>query len=609
MLTGALGRPPAGRGVPTEVLVPMTTFVVCSEPTRRRTVAAIPLATSEGARDAVNTQHAITSRDALPCMVDYAAERAAFDIRVPDSFNPVVDILESWAADAPDDLALVSLGPEGETVAEQSVADLVRAAEAFARVLADLGVRKGERVFVMLPRVPEWYTAVLGAIRLGVVPVPGPNLLTSGDIAYRITQSDAVIAVTDASGAAKIDAIGEQVPTLRHRICTAHAAPPLWLGLDEAMAAAGSTETELPAAPTRSEDPMLMYFTSGTVSHPKMVLHAQRYGLGHVGAARYWHDLRRGDRHWTVSDTGWAKAAYGGFFGQWHERATVVQVALAKPSADAVLGVLKRGRITSFCAPPTLYRTLVQAELRGDDYPALRHCTSAGEPLNPEVIDAWRRGMDLVIYDGYGQTETSIMVGNYRCVPVRPGSMGRPAPGWEVEVLDQADRPAAPGVVGNIAVKIDPDNPPLGFFAGYYRNEQATAETRRHGWYFTGDRAARDAEGYLWFEGRDDDVITSSAYRIGPFEVESALLEHPAVVEAAVVGKDDQSRTQVVCAFVILAADADRSDRLAVELQEHVKSTTAPYKYPREIHFVDELPKTISGKIRRSELRKRLRDG
>jgi acetyl-CoA synthetase len=273
------------------------------------------------------------------------------------------------------------------------------------------------------------------------------------------------------------------------------------------------------------------------------------------------------------------------------------------------MSIIREAGITSFCAPPTLYRMLVQADLASYDLSSLRHCTSAGEPLNPEVIRAWKEGTGgLVVYDGYGQSETTVLVANYRAVPVRPGSMGKPVPGWTVDVLDESGSPAPDDVVGGIAVKVT-DPRPVGLFDGYHRDDAANEKAFRDGWYYTGDKAWRDGDGYFWFEGRDDDVITSSAYRIGPFEVESALVEHPAVAEAAVVGKDDPERTQLVTAFVILAPGHEASPELAAELQDHTKNLTAPYKYPREIHFVDELPKTVSGKIRRSELREQLRSG
>jgi acyl-coenzyme A synthetase/AMP-(fatty) acid ligase len=457
----------------------------------------------------------------------------------------------------------------------------------------------------MLPRVPAWYAAFLGAVRIGAVPMPGPNLLTSKDIAYRLGQADAVAAVTDAAGVAKVDAIDALPESLRVKVAWTPGAPTPegWIDAD-----GDAPEQDLVASPTHRDDPLLIYFTSGTVSHPKMVLHTQEYGLAHVTTARFWHDLRAGDRHWTVTDTGWAKAAWGGLFGQWHERATVVQVQLGKPDADTILGILSRHRITSFCAPPTLYRALVQADLRAHDLSVLRHCTSAGEPLNPEVIKVWSAGTGgLTVHDGYGQTETSLLVANYRAVPVRPGSMGLPVPGWTVDVVDEDGRPAPDGEVGNIAVRVEGTTRPVGLFREYHRNPDATASRFRAGWYLTGDKGVRDEDGYLWFEGRDDDVITSSAYRIGPFEVESALVEHPAVVEAAVVGKPDPDRTEIVTAFVVLSEGFAPGDALARDLQDHVKTTTAPYKYPREIHFVEDLPKTVSGKIRRVELRARLR--
>jgi acyl-coenzyme A synthetase/AMP-(fatty) acid ligase len=393
---------------------------------------------------------------------------------------------------------------------------------------------------------------------------------------------------------------------LRARFCVGGPHPG-WIDFSRACAEAGDGET--PADPTHRDDPLLLYFTSGTVSLPKMVEHRQSYALGHIGTARFWHDLRPGDLHWTVTDTGWAKAAWGGLFGQFHERAGIVQVDLGKPTASHVLGILARHRITSFCAPPTLYRTLVQGDFTEHDLSALRHCTSAGEPLNPEVIRAWREGTGgLTVYDGYGQTETTCVVANYRTVEVRPGSMGKPVPGWDVTVVDDDGGDVEAGTVGNVVIRCESPRP-VGLFDGYRGDPAATADAFRGPYYFTGDKAARDEDGYFWFEGRGDDVITSSAYRIGPFEVESAVVSHPAVVEAAVIGRDDPERTQIVVAVCILRHDVAPTPELAREIQDHVKQETAPYKYPREVHFVDELPKTVSGKIRRVELRGWLLDG
>jgi acetyl-CoA synthetase len=549
----------------------------------------------------------LPDRATPPNLIDYEQARASYHLDLPERFNPVIDIIEAWAADAPDDLALVSLGPDGAVVAEHTVAEVARESRRAARALQALGIEKGDPIFIMLPRVPAWYFAMLGAIRIGAVVMPGTNQLTGRDISYRIRAADAVAAITDATGAEKLDSWPDELPTLTTRIAWNADGREGWTDFDTALDEVG--DGEVPESPTAAGDPMILFFTSGTVSYPKMVMHPQSYGLGHVSTARFWHDLRPGDRHWTVTDTGWAKAAWGGLFGQWHERATIVQVALGKPSADTILNILKDARITSFCAPPTLYRMLVQADLASYDLTGVRHCTSAGEPLNPEVIRAWREGTGgLTVYDGYGQSETCVLVANYRAVDVRPGSMGKPVPGWTVDVLGEDGERAPDDVVGSIAVLVT-DPRPIGLFDGYYRDDDANAKSFAGGWYLTGDKAWRDGDGYLWFEGRDDDVITSSAYRIGPFEVESALVEHPAVVEAAVVGKDDPQRTQIVTAFVILAPGYKAGDALAQELQKHSRDLTAPYKYPREIHFVDELPKTVSGKIRRSELRQRLQDG
>jgi acyl-coenzyme A synthetase/AMP-(fatty) acid ligase len=543
-------------------------------------------------------------RSTPPNLTSYEDARATYRVELGERFNPVIDIVDAWAAEAPDDLALVSLGPDGSTIAEHTVAEVARESRRAARALQELGVAKGDPIFIMLPRVPAWYFAMLGAIRIGAIVMPGTNQLTARDISYRVRAAGAVAAITDATGAEKLDAVTDDLPTLRTRIALAAGPRDGWTDFEGAMDAAG--DGDMPASPTSKDDPMILFFTSGTVSYPKMVLHPTSYGLGHVSTARFWHDLRPGDRHWTVTDTGWAKAAWGGLFGQWHERATIVQVALAKPDADTILKILKNAEITSFCAPPTLYRMLVQADLKSYDLTGVRHCTSAGEPLNPEVIRAWRDGTGgLTVYDGYGQSETCVLVANYRAVEVRPGSMGKPVPGWNVDVLAQDGTRAPDDTVGSIAVEVT-DPRPIGLFDGYHRDDAANAKSFVGGWYLTGDKAWRDSDGYLWFEGRDDDVITSSAYRIGPFEVESALVEHPAVVEAAVVGKDDPQRTQIVTAFVILAPGYQPSDELAAELQRHARDLTAPYKYPREIHFVTELPKTVSGKIRRSELRERL---
>jgi acyl-coenzyme A synthetase/AMP-(fatty) acid ligase len=547
-------------------------------------------------------------RDAVPNMTDYEAERAHFHLEVPRRFNFVLDVLEKQAASGPDRPGLLSLDASGGVVSRQSYADLCRESRRMAHAYTALGVRKGDPIFVMLPRISQWYTAVLGAVRIGAIAMPAPTMLTSRDVRYRIERSGAVAAVVDADGAAKVDAVRAELPTLRTNVVVGEPPSAQWQALDALLAAASDGPT--PEDPTASDDPMLVYFTSGTVAYPKMVLHPQSYAIGHAAiTARYWQDLRDGDVHWTISDTGWAKAAWGKLFGQFAAGVEVVNMNMGKPDADLILDVITRNGITTFCAPPTLYRMLVLTDLRRHDLSGLRHCLSAGEPLNPEVMRIWEDGTGgLRVYDGYGQTETVNLVANYRCMEVRPGSMGRPTPGMDVQIVDDDGNPVPDDEEGNIAVRVRPVRP-IGMFREYWHDPDATAACHVGDWYLTGDHARRDSDGYLWFEGRADDVITSAAYRIGPFEVESALVEHPAVAEAAVVGKDDPERTQIVTAFCILVPGVEGTPELARELQEHVRTVTAPYKYPREVHFVTELPKTVSGKIRRTELRQQLREG
>jgi acyl-coenzyme A synthetase/AMP-(fatty) acid ligase len=545
-------------------------------------------------------------RDLPPNMTDYLETRASFRLEVPERYNYARDVVDAWAAREPDKLALLAVGPDGGGARRFSFADLARSSDRAARFLAAQGVAAGDRVFVMLPRIPDWYDVVLGCIKLGAIPMPGTTLLTPRDIAYRITSAEASVAVVDAEGTAKVDQVAADCPSLQTRIVLDGQAATTdgWHSWAEGLAGAGDGPPE--TAPTRADDPMLLYFTSGTVAYPKMVLHTQAsLGIGHQITARFWQDLKPTDLHWTVSDFGWAKAAWGKLFGQWAlGAANFLWDVRGKPDFDLMLRLVGEHGVTTFCAPPTVYRALVLLDLGRYDWSRLRHCVSAGEPLNPEVIKVWQQATGLTIYDGYGQTETVNLLANYRCLEVRPGSMGKPTPGFDVVVVDDDGTVLGPGEEGHVAVRVRPDRP-VGLFTGYWRDPEATAAAFRGDFYFTGDRAQVDEDGYFWFVGRSDDVILSAAYRIGPFEVESALVEHPAVAEAAVVGKPDPQRGQIVKAFVVCAPGYQPSDELARELQEHCRQVTAPYKYPREVEFTDDLPKTISGKIRRVELRER----
>jgi len=439
---------------------------------------------------------------------------------------------------------------------------------------------------------------MLGLTKLGAVPIPGTPLLTAKDVRYRIEAADASVIITDAEGTDK----AEHFDGVRLLV---GAERPGWTNFD-----AGVRESSLDfdCEPTRSDEPGIIYFTSGTTGLPKMVLHTQAsYGLGHRLTGELWLDLKPDDVHWCLTDTGWAKAAWSCLFGPWHMGACVLAVdARGKFDPLAALRTLARYPITTWCAPPTALRLMVREDLSAYRFPELRHCVSAGEPLNPEVIATWKTATGMTIHEGYGQTETVVLLGNFRSRgdQVRPGSMGKPAPGFHVALLDEDLNELPADREGELAVRVKPQRP-LGLFREYWRNPTENALRFRGDWYLTGDRAVRDADGYYWFVGRGDDVIKSSSYRIGPFEVESALIEHPAVLEAAVVGKPDPVRGQIVKAFVVLRKRRTPSETLKRELQEHCKRVTAPYKYPRQIEFLAELPKTISGKIRRVELRQR----
>lgn len=538
-----------------------------------------------------------------PEMVDYEQACREFRWEVPKHYNFAFDVVDHWGEDA-QKLAMLWVNERGEEK-RLTFRDFTVRSNQVGNALRTMGIRKGDRILIMSPRLPEWWEAVLGIMKIGAISMPGTTLLTPKDVAYRIQAAEAVAVITDEEGALKVDQVANECPTLRLKIVLG-AEREGWVNYTRAMASAMST---LKPEPTRSDEPMMLYFTSGTVGYPKMVLHTHvSYPIGHIVTGKYWLDLKATDLHWNLSDTGWAKAAYSNLFGPWIMGAAMFTFdGRGRFDARQTLELLERYPISTFCAPPTAYRLLVLENLRHYRLATLRHCIGAGEPLNPEVIEAWQRGTGQIIRDGYGQTETVILVANFPPLPVKPGSMGKPSPGLTIGVVDDDGREVLCGTEGDIAVKLTPMRP-VGLFKEYWRNPEATSNCIRGEWYITGDRAIRDEDGYFWFVGRADDVIISAGYRIGPFEVESALIEHPSVAEAAVVASPDQIRGEIVKAFVILAPGHQPSEQLMQDLQEHVKRVTAPYKYPREIEFTTELPKTISGKIRRVELRQRERD-
>jgi acyl-coenzyme A synthetase/AMP-(fatty) acid ligase len=525
--------------------------------------------------------------------------------RVPAYFNFASDVTDRWAEQRPDAPALwwvnATTGQEQRFSFRQMAALSCQAAVLLRRC----GVQRGDRVLVMLPRVPQWWIAMLGLIRLGAVPVPATLLLTEREVAYRLRSANISAVITSHEGIAKLGGFGGMRllvgPANGHG--AGSALPSGWIDFDRGIA---DSSTGFECERTRSDDPGILYFTSATTGDPKMVLHSQAsYGLGHRVTGELWLDLRPDDVHWNLSDLGWGKAAWSSFYGPWQMGACVFALdAPGKFDPGLALKTLAAFPITTWCAPPTALRLIVRQDLSRWRFPHLRHCVTAGEPLNPEVLNLWRESTGLTLHEGYGQTETVLLIANFRSLgyPVRPGSMGRAAPGFTLALLDDHLQEVHAGVEGEVAIQVKPHRP-VGLLLDYWQNPSEGEAHFRGDWYLTGDRAVRDAEGYFWFVGRRDDVIKSSGYRIGPFEVESALMEHPAVLDVAVVGQPDALRGQIVKACVVLRPHIPPSDQLKVELQSHCKRLIATYKYPRAIEFVPDLPKTTSGKTRRVELR------
>jgi len=525
-----------------------------------------------------------------------------FKWKVPKYYNFGFDVVDQWAEDRTK-LALISIDRTGEKAHYHTFYDLKIQSNQFANVLRKVGVKKGDRVLVILQSIPEWYIALIGMFKLGVIPMPGTVLLTSKDVEYRINRAEACMVLTDMDHADGVEAVKDKCPTLKH-LMLVDGKRDGWINFHEEINEASRELSQADIGRTRFDDPMLIYFTSGTTGHPNMVLHTHCYPLGHEVTARFAQALTKCDLHWTVSETGWAKAAWGKLFGQMIVGAAIIQWETpGRFDADGLLRAMEKYGVTTFCAPPTVYRMLIQLDLSKYNL-KLRHSMSAGEPLNPEVIRVWKKAFGLEIYDFYGQTETVCVLSNYPFMPIKYGSVGKPTPGHDVRIVDDDGNELKPNEEGNIALYLGNERPP-GLFKEYWKDEEIMKKAFRGDYYYTGDRGYKDEDGYFWFVGRDDDVIKSSGYRIGPFEVESALMEHDAVAECAVVGAPDPKgiRGTVVKAFVVLAKGYKPSETLTKELQDYVKKVTAPYKYPRIIEYMDELPKTISGKILRRELR------
>jgi len=511
---------------------------------------------------------------------------------VPEHFNFGRDVIDALGREDRRGLVFVDAARTRRDVSFASIAD---ATQRWAGALRDLGVERGERVVVLLPKIPAWLYAMVALDRLGAVVVPCSDQLRAKDLAFRANHSEATTVVAHAANRVEVEALRASAPGVARYLLVGGEADG-WISLD---ALAESAEP-FAGNPTHRDDVAYIVYTSGTTKDPKGVVHARAYTHAKRMQARVWLDAKPGDLVWSTAATGWAKSLWNVLLGPWSCGAAIVLDEGGFEPAKR-MDLIRDLEVTVLCQAPTEYRLEAKLERLGERWPLprLRHCVSAGEPLNPEVLARWKDAYGLTIFDGYGQTENSLLVANLPGMDVRPGSMGKPTPGHDVDVVDENGLPCEPGEVGDIGVRGAPPT----LFRGYYKNDEETRATRRGEWYLTGDRAQKDDEGYFWFVGRSDDVISSGAYRIGPFEVESALLEHPAVAESAVVGSPDPDRGNVVKAFVVLRPGFAPNEDLVRELQAHCKRVTAPYKYPREIEFVAELPKTRSGKIRRVELR------
>lgn len=529
-----------------------------------------------------------------------------FKVNVPEDFNFGYDVVDAYAEQEPEREAILWTNERGD-VKHLNYAEYKRLSDMTASYFLQLGVQRGDAVMLILKRRVEWWICMVALHKIGAVAIPATHLLTDKDIVYRCHEASikVIVAAGDANVLRNVIRARIYCPTLEHCVSIGPTVPQNWENYWQGIMMAPKFKSQ--KGQNKVTDNFLMYFTSGTSGEPKMVMHDYSYPLAHIITARYWHKIHDGSLHLTVADTGWGKAVWGKFYGQMIAGGIVfVYDFEGRFEPDEMLETIEKFHVTSFCAPPTVYRFMIREDLSKYDLSCLEYCTTAGEALNPSVFIEWKEKTGIMIYESYGQTETTMVLGTYPYVKPRPGSMGVPNGQYDVDVLNAAGRHCAPGEHGQLVIRID-QGKPLGLFKEYFRNSELNANAFREGVYHTGDVVYYDEDGYYWFVSRADDVIKSSGYRIGPFEVESALMTHPAVVECAITGVPDDVRGMVVKATVVLSFEykGQESPELVAELQDHVKRETAPYKYPRIIEFVDELPKTISGKIRRVEIREK----
>ena len=533
----------------------------------------------------------------------YEEFKADFKIDIPENFNFAYDVVDEIAATDPDKIAMVWCDDKGNE-AIFTFGQMKYYSDKTANFFKSQGIIKGDPVMLILKRHFEFWFCTIALNKLGAITIPATHLLSTKDIIYRNNAADIkmIVCLPDPDVIQHIEEAEGKSPTLKLKVMIGEDRES-WLNFTKGMEKSSENFIRpVSDQATANTDIMLLYFTSGTTGMPKMVNHDFVYPLGHILTAKYWQNVQDDGLHFTVADTGWAKSAWGKLYGQWLSGSAVMTYDYDKFVPKNLMEVIEKYKVTTFCAPPTIYRFLIKEDLTKFDLSHLKYCVVAGEPLNPEVFKQFFDQTGLRLMEGYGQTECTVAVATYPWMKPKPGSMGMPTPGYDIEIVDEDGNSCEAGNEGEIVIHTAISKP-VGMFNGYYRDDQLTASVWKNGVYKTGDMAWRDEDGYFWFVGRADDVIKSSGYRIGPFEVESALMEHPAVLECAITAIPDPDRGQIVKATIVPSKNYHPSDELAKELQEHVKKVTAPYKYPRVVEFVTELPKTISGKIRRVQIR------
>lgn len=535
----------------------------------------------------------------------YEDFKANYKVNVPEDFNFGFDIVDGWAKEKPENRALVWCDDDGEE-RTFTFADMSRLSNKAANYFKSLGLHKGSVVMMILRRRYEYWICATALIKMGVIIIPGTLQLTTHDLVYRAKAAniEMFIGIDDDFVVEQIENTVKEVKEVKN-IMLVNGHRDGWLNLHDGMEGQSDVfERPIGSERTHNTDIMQIYFTSGTTGMPKMVCHNYMHPLGHIVTAKYWQCVRENMLHMSVSDSGWAKFGWGKIYGQWICGATIFCYDMKKFHPENLLAVLQKYKVTTFCAPPTMYRFMLQEDVAAYDLSSVKRWCTAGEPLNPEVVRKWKEFTGYTIAEGFGQTESTVLLANFPWYEPKPGSMGKPSPIYNIRLLNSKGEEAEDGEEGEITVAVPKDNYPIGLFVGYYRDEKMTDEAIGSGVYNLKDVAWRDSDGYYWFVGRHDDVIKCSGYRIGPFEVESALITHPAVVECAITAAPDPIRGQVVKATVVLAKGYTPSHELTKELQNHVKHNTAPYKYPRIVEYVDELPKTLGGKIKRAQIRR-----